>query len=159
MFPVDTHINMHTHPGRGRRRPTAAPQPSAVSCARACPRGQNQSSFFPREKRDKPRSCSRWRRRRASEVGPKSALLTSPPSPPIDTLISETQYGVWFINPYLSHLTFDPTRKELLKHTEEHSNMNNKHKSAEEGDVKGLFMLLLLFFFKTSGTVWKAVGG
>lgn len=59
MFPVDTRINTHTHPGQGRRKPTAAPQPSAVSGSWACPRGQNQSSCFPPEKRDTPRRCSR----------------------------------------------------------------------------------------------------
>lgn len=130
---------MHSHPVRGRRRPTAAQQPSAVSCAEACPGGQNQSSCFPQEKRDKRRSCSLWQRRGASDVGPKSALLTSPPSPLTDRLISQTQYRAWFVNPYLPHLTFDPARKKLLKHIAEHSNANNKHMSVEEGNVSGLF--------------------
>lgn len=93
VFPVDMNsINMYTHPGQGRRRPTAARRPSAVSFAQAGPAGQNQSSYFPQEKRDKPRCCSHWLRRRASEVGPKSALLTSPPSRPSDSLISQTQH-------------------------------------------------------------------
>ena len=93
MFPVDSYTNMHTHPERGRRRPTAARRPSAASGAWANPAGRNQSSCFPPEKERLSEELQRVARRRASEAGPKSALLTSSPSPPIDSLIRQSVQG------------------------------------------------------------------
>lgn len=79
---------------------------------RGTSRGAKLIFMFTTREEKKTKALQWRRRRRVSRVGPKSALLVSPPSLPIDRLISETQCRVWFLNPYLSHTseTFDPVR-------------------------------------------------
>lgn len=113
---------MPTHPGQERSRPTAAPWPSVVSSGGARRWGQNRSSCFPQVKGHNQRRCSLRRRRGASEVGPKSATLTTRPSLLIDGLISWTQYGDWSDKPYLPHQALHLVRTKLLKRTVKHSN-------------------------------------
>lgn len=95
--------NSHQHLPRPRKEKTHWTTAAVCSLLlRGTSTGAKSIFIFLWKKTDEP-TCRRWVQEAQQGKGsPKSALLTHPPSPPIDFWLILTQYMVWFLSIYIS---------------------------------------------------------